>query len=104
MADDSAAPNTGSRADGAFRFTPDQSPELIDSNFILDHDSRLRLVRPHNIDRPRNSAMRYGSKKLYCDTPSTAKMRKLPYFSPTARALLYSGEWRHFVICSMESH
>jgi hypothetical protein len=25
-------------------------------------------------------------------------MRKLPYFSPMARAVVYSGEWRHFII------
>jgi putative SOS response-associated peptidase YedK len=34
----------------------------------------------------------------YCGTPSTAKTRKLPHFSPMVRAAVYSGECRHFII------
>src|SRR6266550_4581337 len=40
----------------------------------------------------------------YCGAPSTAMMRKLPYFSPTARACVYSGDRRHFLSWSMLSH
>ena len=40
MADDSAAPNTGSRATARFGFTPDHSPKLIDGEHSI-HDDRL---------------------------------------------------------------